>query len=77
MKNKILGISTISSALLFKLVIIHIFGTVFAYEIYSKISKLGDGYQPQYFEGFTGSIFNSTYITHTIYYIIGSVLPGY
>ena len=77
MKNKILGISTISSALLFKLVIIHIFGTVFAYEIYSKISKLGDGYLPSYFEGYTGSIFNSTYITHAIYYIIGSVLPGY
>ncbi len=77
MKNKIQAISIISSALLFKLVIIHIFGTVFAYEIYIKISKLGDGYQPQYFEGFTGSIFNSTYIVHAIYYIIGSVLPGY
>lgn len=77
MKNKILGISIISSALLFKLVIIHIFGTVVAYEIYIKISKLGDGYLPQYFAGFTGSIFNSTYITAAIYYMIGSVLPGY
>ena len=77
MKNKILGISSISFALLFKLVIIHIFGTVFAYEVYGKITKLGDGYLPAYFGGFTGSIFDSTYITHAIYYIIGSVLPGY
>ena len=77
MKNKLLGISKICSTLLFKLVTIHILGTVFAYEIYGKITKLGDGYQPEYFEGFTGSIFNSTYITHAIYYSIGSVLPGF
>lgn len=77
MKNKILGASSISFALLFKLVIIHIFGTVFAYEIYGKITKLGDGYKPEYYEGFTGNIFNSTEVVGAIYYVIGSALPGY
>ena len=47
MKISIFG--TTSVGLLIRLVASHIFGTLFAYTVYIRVTTLGDGYIPEFF----------------------------
>jgi hypothetical protein len=68
--------TAISKSLLFQLIAVHVFGTIFAYTFYIKIASLGDGYLPEDFGGFD-SEFSSTIFVHGIYAFIGALLPGF
>lgn len=54
----------------------HLFGTIFAYTVYINLSSLGDGYNPESFEGFDVE-FGPTVLVHGIYTYLGAFLPSF
>ncbi len=76
MKISQLYLITSSKALLIRLMVAHLIGTIFAYTVYLKFTSLGDGYLPQNFAGFNGD-FDRTLLVHSIYGYLGVVLPGF
>jgi hypothetical protein len=78
MKISIFG--TTSIGLLTRLVAAHIFGTLFAYNVYIRFTQLGDRYLPAFYEEFlleTGERFSSTLLTFFVYAKLGAVFPGF
>ena len=78
---KILISNTSSRSLLLRLMVVHVLGTLFAYTIYISLSSLGDGYQPEYYEGtkllYNNDSLNSTMLVFGVYFVLGAVFPGF
>ena len=70
-----------SIGLLVRLITVHIFGTLFAYIVYTRFTQLGDRYESNdiatYLEATGGEGLTSTVFTLTVYSYLGSVLPGF
>ena len=79
MKSLLLYSNSNSKRLLILLMVSHILGTIIAYTVYIKLSSLGDGYLPEDFKGFNGSVTNlhSTIVVHGIYHYLGNFFPGF
>ncbi len=82
MKSALLSSNNSSRRLLLLLMAAHILGTIVAYTVYIKLSGLGDGYAPEDFVGFDAvdkqALFGArTTLVHGIYYIVGTLLPGF
>ena len=78
MKISIFGTS--SRSLLFRLMVAHVLGTLFAYTVYINVSSLGDGYRPEAFEStralYTDGL-SSTILVYGIYFVLSTALPGF
>ena len=80
MKISIFGSS--STGLLVRLIAAHIFGTLFAYTVYTRFTQLGDRYESNdlatYLEKIGGGEgLTSTIFTLAVYTNLGSVLPNF
>jgi hypothetical protein len=66
-----------SGGLLLRLMTVHILGTIFAYTVYINLSSLGDGYNPESFNGwFYEGVFSPTTLVLGIYHYLDVVFPG-
>ncbi len=70
-------LSTYAKSLLLQLMATHFIGTIFAYTVYINVSSLGDGYQPEFFDGFNSGVSAPTLLVHGIYAYLGVFLPGF
>ena len=79
MKISIFGTSSLG--LLARLVVVHGYGTLFAYLVYKRFTQLGDVYDPAsyaaYAAGKGGESLSSTLFTFFVYSKLGSVFPGF
>ena len=78
---KLLTTSASSINLLTRLIVAHLFGSLFAHTVYIKFTQLGDRYLPEYYLQYIGtrdiSEFNSTALTYSLYYILSFVFPSF
>jgi hypothetical protein len=69
-----------SRRLLTGLILAHVLGTLFAYLVYIRFTTLGDGYSPGEYEKIKSIYddqFASTLLVWSIYFFLGSILPGF
>ena len=80
MKISIYGTSSLG--LLTRLVFAHVFGTLFAYLVYTRFTQLGDRYEhagglAEYLSYASREELTSTLFTFTVYHNLGLILPGF
>lgn len=77
MKISIFGTSSLG--LLARLVVVHVFGTLFAYLVYKRFTQLGDIYDPAAYEAYAANReeLSSTLFTYFVYSKLGSIFPGF
>ena len=77
MKHRHLYLGTSSRNLLIQLLVVHLFGTIFAYTVYLNFSTLGDGYLPGNFWTEYSAELSPTKLIHGIYGYLGVGFPGF